>query len=374
MNNQRLRDIQETEIISSLGSSGMGGSVVGKGTDMLPRKKNKKQSIKEMSTTSTFTQPLAKSPSTHKSTSAVGQSTSPNHTPKRRFKTVRVLSSTKPVQTSSTTTGPQIKEDAPAMSVANAAVSPIAPPGAVDPGAQFALMKDRYKNRLHNKIARRRPPKMMGEESLLEFAKIAGTVYVMRHGQTAMDMGENRSDGWLDMPLTDEGRMHLIPAQQLLKSIPLSTIYAPNLRRTQETAEIVKSGVMSDPNVVIDPLARTWNLGVLAGVKKSQGRPRVKLLMSDPDTVPPGGESFNQFRQRFLPWFNDVVDKTIEAGSPVLLVLSGSNLRTLGKQILGGDERTIDLDEGGLAALHNVDGQWHVEVLLGHEDGSLYES
>lgn len=204
--------------------------------------------------------------------------------------------------------------------------------------------------------------------------KVDGTIYLMRHGRTAMDMGANRSDGWLDMPLTDEGRMHLIPAQQLLKSLNIAKVYAPNLKRTQETAEIIKSGVMSDPDVVVEPKARTWNLGILAGVKKEDGRPKVKLLKENPDSAPPGGESFNEFQGRFLPWFNKTAKKAVSAGEAVLMVLSGSNLRILGTEVLGGDESTVDLDEGGLAALHYCDGQWHAEVFLGHEDANPYES
>lgn len=205
-------------------------------------------------------------------------------------------------------------------------------------------------------------------------SKTDGTVYIMRHGRTSMDMGANRSDGWLDMPLTDEGRMKLIPAQQLLKMIPLVKIYAPNLRRTEETAQIIKSGVMSDPDVVVEPKARTWNLGALAGVKKEDGRPVVKRLKENPDSPAPKGESFNEFKGRFLPWFNKVAKQAAKDEAPILVVLSGSNLRVLGTELLGGDESTVDLDEGGLAALHGAGGIWHAEVYLGHEDASPYES
>lgn len=200
-----------------------------------------------------------------------------------------------------------------------------------------------------------------------------GAIYVMRHGRTAMDMGANRSDGWLDMPLTDEGRMHLIPAQQLLKMVPISKIYAPNLRRTEETAQIIKSGVMSDPDVVVDPKARTWNLGAMAGVRKEDGRPVVKRLKENPDSPAPSGESFNEFKGRFLPWFNKVA-KQAKSGAPILMVLSGSNLRILGTDVLGGDESAVDLDEGGLATLRKAGDLWHAEVFLGHEDANPYES
>ena len=64
-------------------------------------------------------------------------------------------------------------------------------------------------------------------------------VYLLRHGRTAMDVLK-RSDGWLDLPLSDKGRMGLIEAQQYLKLEPLLAIYAPPLRRAQETAHILR--------------------------------------------------------------------------------------------------------------------------------------
>jgi broad specificity phosphatase PhoE len=202
---------------------------------------------------------------------------------------------------------------------------------------------------------------------------VKGTMYLMRHGRTAMDMGANRSDGWLDMPLTDEGRVKLIPAQQLLKTAPLTRIHAADLKRTKETAEIIQSGTLTRPEVVETPEARTWNLGILAGMRKEDGRPKVKLMKEDPSKRPLGGESYGEFRDRFLSWFRDELDEVAAGEQTPLLVLSGSTLRLIGLELFG-DESATDLDEGGLAALHCVDGDWHCEVMLGHEDASPYES
>lgn len=201
--------------------------------------------------------------------------------------------------------------------------------------------------------------------------KAEATVYLMRHGRTALDVAQNRSDGWLDFPLTDEGREGIIPAQQLLKNVPLTAIYTPDLKRTKETAEIVASGTLSHPKVVVDDDLRTWNLGALSGMKKKYGRPEVTRLKSNPDERAPGGESFNAFRGRFLPTFQDDVQKL--KGKPALMVLSGSNLRLLGN-ILCGDDSTLDLDESGLACLYRIGGVWTYDVYIGHEDAEPYES
>jgi broad specificity phosphatase PhoE len=195
---------------------------------------------------------------------------------------------------------------------------------------------------------------------------IDGSIYLMRHGHTVLDV-DKRSDGWLDMPLSDKGRIGLIDAQQYLKTVPLVCIYCPDLKRTTETAHILQSGTLSEPKIEKVDEARTWNLGVLAGTSKKQSKPKVQALMDDPNAKPMGGESFNEFRARFLPWFEKMAAKVVKTGKPVLYVGSGSNLRLIGEDLLGNRD-LLDLDEGGLAVLHSVRGQWHLEVILGEDD------
>jgi broad specificity phosphatase PhoE len=197
---------------------------------------------------------------------------------------------------------------------------------------------------------------------------IQGCIYLMRHGSTVLDVS-HRSDGFLDFPLSDQGRLSLIAAQQYLKKIPLAAIYEPGLKRTAETAYIVKSGTLTDPPVHTEPAAKTWNLGILAGTRKRYGRPEVQKLIDSPGSAPPGGESFSDFQSRFLPWFQKIAKQVVKSGKPVLIVCSGSNLRLLG-QTLCGDPDELDMDEGGLAELDYIGGRWHSEVLLGAEDAS----
>lgn len=195
-------------------------------------------------------------------------------------------------------------------------------------------------------------------------------VYVMRHGRTALDTMK-RSDGWLDFPLTDDGRRHLIPAQQYLKDIPkpLCCIYSPSLKRNMETAEIIQSGMGVDPaDIVVDDDAKTWNLGKqMVGGKKAPNRPRVKHLMANPDETPEGGESLNDFYARFLKWFNRILDE--KRAGPILLVLSGSCIREISLKLTG-DRGKLDIDEGGLLLLRPAGGKWVGSVILGDKHES----
>lgn len=194
---------------------------------------------------------------------------------------------------------------------------------------------------------------------------IDGCVYLMRHGCTVLDL-ERRSDGWLDLPLSNDGQLSVIPAQQYLKAIPLSCIYAPSLKRTQETASIVASGNVSEPDVETSDAAKTWNLGTLAGVRKRYGHPAVQRLMGNPTEAPLGGESYADFKKRFMPWFKKRMAGA-KSGGPILVVCSGSNLRCIGKELFG-DTSALDMDEGGLAVLRLSGGAWHPEIIFGAKD------
>ena len=179
-----------------------------------------------------------------------------------------------------------------------------------------------------------------------------------------------RSDGWLDLPLSDEGRLGLIAAQQHLKLVPITTIYAPSLKRTQETAEIMKSGILSDPKIVTTDDAITWNLGILAGMSKVYSHPQVLELIEHPSRRPVGGESYATFSRRYLPWFKG---RAASGKKPFLVVGSGSNWRLIGAKLFG-DPDALNLDEGGLAILQQHRGKWTKQILLGEDDTSPYES
>lgn len=178
---------------------------------------------------------------------------------------------------------------------------------------------------------------------------------------------EHRSDGWLDYPLSDEGRIGLIDAQQYLKVAPIKHVYASSLRRTAETAHILTSGILSHPDVITDDRVKTWNLGMLMGAKKRPNKPIVRYFMHHPDQTPEGGESMEDFCVRFLPAMVQRI-KQVEAGDgPVLVVTSGSNLRELGRAFTGSID-SFDLDESGLMGLFiSPDGDIQGRVLLGHK-------
>lgn len=196
------------------------------------------------------------------------------------------------------------------------------------------------------------------------------SLFIMRHGRTALDP-THRSDGWLDLPLSDDGRVRLLTAQQYLKDIPLTRVYAPSFLRTSESANIISSGNINHPQVVVaSDDAKTWNLGVFAGTQKKPNKPKVAYFMDHPDKSPEGGESYNNFVHRFTPWLESRKREVMEGQGPYLLVLSGSNLREIGMQEEE-DREVYDLDEGGLLlGIPSAKGKWDWKVVFGHKDES----
>lgn len=199
-----------------------------------------------------------------------------------------------------------------------------------------------------------------------EEPKLSNVMFVMRHGRTVLD-DEQRSDGWLDYPLSDDGRIGLMHAQQYLKLAPVKHVFANSLRRVAETAHIVASGILSRPDVSHEEATKTWNLGSLIGTKKKPNKPIVKFYMAHPDQRPHGGESMEDFRYRSMGWVFSQMKKLESGGGPVLLVTSGSVVREISFALIG-DRDTFDLDESGLLMLVASRGKVHGKVLFGHKD------
>lgn len=189
-------------------------------------------------------------------------------------------------------------------------------------------------------------------------------IYCMRHGQTALD-DLHRSDGWLDLPLNDEGRKNVVIAlDEHLKDVPIKRIYCSPLRRVKETAEIVRSGIPSEPPVTAEADLKTWNLGRLAGTRKKPNKKVVKDLLEHRHKSAPEGESYDEFTDRFDEAFKKIQDKAKTEG-PFLVILSGSNCRRLSEKFFD-DRNVLDIDESGIFVVYQkANGAWTAKEIVG---------
>lgn len=195
-------------------------------------------------------------------------------------------------------------------------------------------------------------------------------IFGLRHGSTALD-DTHRSDAWIDLPLSDEGRQDIVATlADHLKQLSITCIYTPDLLRCTETAHIVKSGLPSDPDIEVKDALKTWNTGSLAGDKKTPTRKaQIIRLIANPSQHAPDGESYNEFISRFDA-FMDKQMAEVESGKqkgPVLDIFSGSCCRRVGERLLG-DREALDLDEAGLMMLYPDEGGWNVVIVCGGAD------
>ena len=111
----------------------------------------------------------------------------------------------------------------------------------------------------------------------------------------------------------------------------------------------------------------TWDLGTMAGDPKDPNKDKVRDLLQHPDSAPVDGESYNDFTERFDPWFEKQKADSKTEG-PLLLILSGSNIRRISEQIMH-DRAALNVGEAGLFVLYpEPGGQWTAQVITGDSD------
>lgn len=77
-------------------------------------------------------------------------------------------------------------------------------------------------------------------------------VYLLRHGETAMNADGNRYCGRMDVPLNEQGVQQAERMAERLKSIQFDAVYASPLQRAYRTAEIASGSkdVIQDPRLI----------------------------------------------------------------------------------------------------------------------------
>jgi probable phosphoglycerate mutase len=139
-------------------------------------------------------------------------------------------------------------------------------------------------------------------------------ISIIRHGATKMnndDVSVDRIRGWNNIPLSEEGKQE---AERLGEKMNKDTnkpevLVTSDLHRASETAHIIskKTGIpVSEETQGLRP----WNVGELAGQVSKHAVPILAdYATKKPDEKVPGGESFNDFKDRFMGTLNDILEK-----------------------------------------------------------------
>lgn len=204
-----------------------------------------------------------------------------------------------------------------------------------------------------------------------------------RHGQSLWN-AENKFTGWVDVPLSEQGRAEATIASCKLKDYRVRVCFTSMLFRAIETAIIILTEVddICDGKIPIikhdidDEDWRGWDkyngdpeqelpvytvaalderyYGELQGLNKAEtaakfGKEQVQLWRRSYDVAPPGGESLADTVKRTVPFFRDRILKHLIAGDNVLIAAHGNSLRSIIKQLENLSEEEIVKVELGTA-------------------------
>jgi len=165
------------------------------------------------------------------------------------------------------------------------------------------------------------------------------TILIARHGETDWNR-DGIWQGWADPPLNETGRSQARELADQLRDVPFDAVYASDLRRASETAEIVAAphGVP----VVVDAGLREIDIGSWSGLTRAEIEARF------PTGERPDGETRDEHATRVLAAVERIARANPERR--VLLVTHGGTMRALHGHV--SDEPFHPVANCGVLELH----------------------
>ncbi len=188
---------------------------------------------------------------------------------------------------------------------------------------------------------------------------------LLRHGQSQWNL-DNRFTGWVDVPLSEQGRREAAEAGALMQAegLQFDVAHTSVLKRAIQTLQIALQAMDQDWL----PVHKSWRLnerhyGALQGLDKAEtaarhGDDQVKIWRRSYDIPPPpmafddpghpvhdrryagldrnalpGTESLATTLERVLPYWHDAIAPDLKAGRTVLVAAHGNSLRALYKYL-----------------------------------------
>jgi 2,3-bisphosphoglycerate-dependent phosphoglycerate mutase len=196
---------------------------------------------------------------------------------------------------------------------------------------------------------------------------------LLRHGQSQWNL-DNRFTGWVDVDITEAGRLEAVAAGKLMKQegLRFDVAHTSVLKRAIRTL----NAALEEMDQLWIPVKKSWRLnerhyGALQGLDKAEtaarhGEEQVKIWRrsynvppppmaeSDPGhprndpryakldaNVLPATESLKTTLDRVLPYWHDAIAPELKAGQTVLVTAHGNSLRALYKYLNNVSEKEI---------------------------------
>ena len=162
-------------------------------------------------------------------------------------------------------------------------------------------------------------------------------LFLIRHGQSIYNL-ENRFTGWKDVELTDLGIAQATEAGEILSKITFDQCYTSNLKRAQNTLNLILEKMNQNPKIIKDEALNERDYGDLIGQNKLEaaekfGSEQVQIWRRSFDVPPPGGESLKMTAERTLPYYNQVIKPQVNAGKNIIISAHGNSIRAIVMEI-----------------------------------------
>lgn len=204
--------------------------------------------------------------------------------------------------------------------------------------------------------------------------KAEGAVYLVSHAKTRFNKPGHPHDkvqSWMRIGLDATGRAQSRALGKWFASRGVTKFFCSDLPRAKQTADII--GRVADIPVDADKKYRPWNMGDFAGHSSADVVPKLKQFMhKKPDEPVGGGESYNSFKNRFIPAFEQLM-KMAEKGDTVGLVAHSRNVELVQGWLEGKgyrskiDTAAIDKDDVDPATIFEIkkgrSGKWQMRQL-----------
>jgi broad specificity phosphatase PhoE len=217
--------------------------------------------------------------------------------------------------------------------------------------------------RIRSKRARKNSPPQTAVISRKKTAQ-AGKLILIRHGHTSLNLSgdHERLRGWLDVPLDDQGLREAEQTATRVARFGITAIYSSDLTRAIQTSVSV-SRATGAPLIPAGDL-RPWNLGSFAGQLVHELVPFLDLLKGRPEIPAPGGESWNQFYERYAKRLLALMALAANSGQTIAAVTHVRNFLAAPTVIHGGDRNKIAVrggpKTGSTYVIERINGKWNV--------------
>lgn len=157
------------------------------------------------------------------------------------------------------------------------------------------------------------------------------SIWLVRHGQTDWNLAGRWQGQSPDAPpLNQTGRAQVLALGSQLKAPPISVIYASDLLRTRQTAELLAKPL--GLQVILEPRLREMDLGEWEGmlsdeIKAQYPRELAERTRDPLNTQAPGGEALIQVVERCLAAADEIAAR--HPDETVMIIAHGVSLAAL---------------------------------------------